>query len=219
MDLVVQAVETDLTHMVTFKEPQLELSKEDNRLRIINNLLKTFEIKINDIKVNLEAPSNNLWHFSRFFGRAFLDASLGLEEYTARLRNPNDKDQVSALYGKLAELFKSVPIKNQTVIIQQHLSTDGDATSHLNSLNPSCPANFKDILEQAGVHYKLKIPLHELTINITLVGSIFIPEGLYLSETMSFSQNLYDFEKTFEVLYEYHGFILKELGLSMEDNK
>lgn len=219
MGLVVRPVEIDFTHTVIFKEPQLDASKEDSRLKIIHYIVKAFEIKINDLKVNLEAPSNNLWHFSKFYGRSFLDASIGLEEYSARLSNPHDKDLVYALYGRLAELFKSTPIKSQTVMIKQQLSTDGDATSYLKSLNPSCPANFKDILEQSGVHYKLQIPSHELTIDITLVGSMFIPEGIYLSETMSFNQDLSDIKKTFDLIYEYHGFILEGLGLSMEDNQ
>lgn len=219
MDLVVQPVETDLAHIVVFEEPQLDASREDNRLKIINYIVKTFEIKINDLKVNIEAPSNNFWYFSRFFGRSFLDVSIGFEEYTARLRNPHDKDLVYALYGRLAELFKSVPIKSQTVTIQQQLATNGDATSYLKSLNPSCPANFKDILEQSGVHYKLQIPSDELTIDITLVGSMFIPGGIYLSETMSFNQDLSDLKKTFDLIYKYHDFILEELGLRMEDNK
>ncbi len=72
MDLVVQPVETDLAHIVVFEEPQLDASREDNRLKIINYIVKTFEIKINDLKVNIEAPSNNFWYFSRFFGRSFL---------------------------------------------------------------------------------------------------------------------------------------------------
>jgi len=219
MGLVVQPVETDLTQMVYFEEPQLDASREDNRLKIIHYIVKAFEIKINDLKANMETPSNNLWHFSRFYGRSFLDASIGLEEYTARLRNPYDKDLVYDLYGRLAELFKSVPIKSQTVMIQYQLETDGDATSHLKSLNPSCPAKFKDILEQSGVHYKLKIPSPELIIDITLVGSLFVPGGLYLSETMIFNQDLSDIKKTFDLIYEFHDFILEELGLSMEDNQ
>lgn len=219
MGLVVRPVEIDLTHTVIFKEPQLDASKEDNRLKIIHYIVKAFEIKINDLKANIETPSNNLWHFSRFYDRSFFDASIGLEEYTARLRNPNDKELVYTLYKRLAELFKSVPISSQTVMIQQQLATDGDATSHLKSLNPSCPAKFKDILEQSGVHYTLKIPSPELTIDITLVGSLFVPEGLYLSETMSFHQDLSDIKKTFDLIYEYHDFIFEELGLSMEDNQ
>jgi len=219
MDLIVQPVETDLTHHVFFEEPQLEFSKEDNRLRFLGNLLETFDLRLNDIKIKQNFPSNNIYHFSKFYGRAFLDVSLGYEEYRAQLRNPYDKEQASTLFGKLAQLFKSIPIKEQRVVAQQHLSTDGNATSHLNSLNPSCPENFKDILEQSGVHYKLKIPSHELTINITLVGSIFIEGGIYLDEAMFFSPNLYDFDEALDVSVEYHNLILKELGLVIEDNR
>ena len=144
------------------------------------------------------------------YGRSFFDASLGYEEYSVKLRNPEYTNQFFNLCGKLAQIFKSVPVLHQSFFFQQHFSTDGDATNYLKSLNPSCPTNFKEILHQSGVHYTLKIPSHELTINITLVGSLFVPGELYFSEGMGFSPNLYDFKKTFEILVEYHEFILKD---------
>ena len=218
MGLIVQTVETDLAYQVFYKSPQVELSKENNRLKLTSNILEAFELRLNDLKYNHELPSNNIIHFSRFFGRSLFDVSLGYEEYTARLRNPHDKDQAFVIYGKLAQLFESIPVSKQTVIIQQQLSTEGDATAYLKSLNPSCPAKFKEILQQTGVHYTLKIPSHELTIHITLAGSIFIEGGLYLSKTLNFSPNIYDFKKAFEVSVEYHDFILSELGLKMKDD-
>ncbi len=219
MGLVVKTVETNLTYNVYFKSPQLELSKEDRRLNLIGKILKAFEIRLNDIKVNIESPSNNILHFSKLFGRSFFDVSLGYEEYTVKLRNPENKNQISDLCGKLAQIFKSVPVSRQMVHIQQHFATEGDATNYLKSLNPSCPTNFKEILHQSGVHYTLKIPSHELTTDITLVGSLFVPGGLYFSEGMDFFPNLYDFKKTFKISNEYHEFILKELGLKIKDDK
>ena len=124
MALVVETVDIDLSYQVFFTEPQLELSKENNRLKLVGNVLRTFGLRLNDLKYNQETPSNNSIHFSKFFGRAFFDVSLGYEECTAKLRNPIDKNQALEIYGGFAQIIESIPISHQNIFIQQHLSTD-----------------------------------------------------------------------------------------------
>jgi len=217
MELVVKPTWTYLLYQVFFKEVMLELViKEELRLPLINKFLKAFELRLNDIKFNMQTMSDNYIQFSKFYEQALFNVSFGLEEASATLKAPQNEVQVADLYGKLFQIFQDIPIAIQKMTIQRQLSTEGDATSFLKSLNPHCPSNFEKLLQGGGVFYTLKIPENEMTIYITLVESIFIPGGLYLSIENIFSPNIYDFQNAFEISKERHDFILKELNLNIE---
>jgi len=215
MRLVVTPVSTNLVYRVSFKEPWLELLKEEQRIPLISKFLEVFDLHLDDIILNEATPSRDYLHFSRFYGSAYLDVSFGLEEVLASLNTPQNEAQVTDLYGKLFQTFEQNSIPNQTMTIGQHLSTEEDAVSFLESLNPHCPSNFEKYLHGRGVYYTLKLPKNELTIYITLVNSLFVAGGLYLSIESQFSPNKHDFQNAFKIVKKSYDFILKELNLKM----
>jgi len=217
MELVVKAESVDLMYRAFYKEAMLELSSEKPRLSLVNKFLKAFDLGLNNLKFNPETASNNYIHFSKFDGPTFFNVSFGLEEVSAGLQVPRDEAQVTDLYGKLFQILEQIPISRRVMIVNQHLSTEGDASSFLKSLNPHAPSNFDKLLHGRGVFYTLKIPQHELTIHITFVNSLFIPGGLYLSIENEFSPNLYDSKKTFKVVKDHYDFILRELNLNVKE--
>jgi hypothetical protein len=219
MELAVKLKTSDLRYRVFFKEPLFDLLKPEVRIPFIHKILKLFDLRLNDIKVKEDTPSNDHIHFSRFYGASFFNVSFGLEEVEGFLGTARDEAQVVDLYGKFFQLFEQAPISIQRMTIQRHLSTNGDAILFLESLNPNPPSVFKEFLQGTGVHYTLKISEHELTIYITLVESLFVQKGLFLSIDYEFSPNLHDFQNAFKIVKEYHDFILKGLGLQiiMED--
>ena len=217
MELVVKPIRTDLVYQIFFKESALELAKEESRISLISKILKAFGLRLNDIKSNNETPSNDYIHFSRFYGPSFFDVAFGLEEVSATLQTPQNEAQVVDLYGRLFQIFEKRPISFQKMTIQRQLSTEGDATAFLKSLNPHSPDNFEKLLHGRGVYYSLKIPEHELTIFITLVDSLFVEGGLYLSVENQFLPNLYDFENAFKITKDHYDFILKGLNLNIEE--
>lgn len=216
MELVARPMATDLFCQVFFKEPMLEFLKGEPRISLINRFLEAFKLRLNDLKFSDVTPSNNHIHFSKFYGPSFFDVSFGLEEVAAMLRNPQNEAQVTDLFGKLFQGFEQSSFSRQRMTISQQLSTEEDVTLFLKGLNPYCPSNFEKLLHGRGVYYTLKIPEHELTIYITLVNSMFIPGGLYLSIENNFSPNLYDFKEAFRIAKERHDFILKELNLNIK---
>lgn len=216
MELIVTPVTVDLIYQVFFEEPAFELIKDESRVSLIEKMLKSFELRLNDLKFNGEALSDNFIHFSKLYAPGFLNVSFGLEEVSASLRNPRDEAQVADAYGRLFKLFEQNPISRQIMTIQRQLSTEGDSISFLNSLNPHYPSNFERFLERRGVYYTLKIPENELTIYVTVVSSLFVENGVFLSIENHFSPNRYDFKNAFKIAKERHDFILKELNISIK---
>ncbi|MBU2538040.1 MAG: hypothetical protein KKH22_06350 [Proteobacteria bacterium] len=217
MELIVRPIATDLTYRVLFKTPLLELIKEANRITTISKILKAFQIRLNDIKFNNQAPSDDFMHFSRFYDNTFLDVSFGYEELSAKLRHPQNIEQVKTLFGRLADIISSVASNHQKMIIQRHFETEGNANLYLMSLNPTHPEKFEKFLSDTGVFYTLKIPDHELIIHITLVSSLFVNNGLFLSSEMDFLPNKYDFNTAFKTAIEYNDYIVEGLNLKIKD--
>jgi hypothetical protein len=216
MELVVRPVGTDLFYQASFSEPMLELVRDEVRESLVRNLVKNFNLRLNDIRFDTGTLSDNFIHFSKFEGISWFDVSYGLEQVRAIIRNAQKEEQVTGLYAKLAECFKDYPISKHQMNIQRQLSTEGDAASYLKSLNPEVPTAFENVLDGRGVFYTLKIPEHELKIGITLVSSLFVKGGLYLSIENDFSPNLYDFSEAFKIARKHHDFILKELNLRID---
>ena len=217
MGLVVRPRDRYLMYQGSYEKPMLELSKEEPRISLINKFLKAFQLRLNNIKFNIETASNDYIHFSKFDGPTFFDVSFGLEEVSAKLNNPQNEAQEVDLYGRLFQVLEQISVSHQKMIIDQQFSTKGDVISFLKSLNPNCPDNFKEFLHGRGVYYILKISEHELTIYITLVDSLLFPGGLYLSIENDLSPNKYDSHNAFKIAKEHYDFILGGLNLSIEE--
>jgi hypothetical protein len=216
MKLNVKPVSTDLFYHASFEEPMIEHVKAEKLASTVNKLARTFALRLNDIKVTNEAPSDNFLHFSKFDGPSFFDVSFGLEEVSARLRQPQNEQHATDLYNKLSQFFDQATIKTQRMNVGQQLSTQEDAASFLESLNPNVPGHFQQFLQGSGVYYTLRIPDNQLAIYITLVSSMSVAGGLYLSIENEFSPNLYDFEGALVIVKGRRDFIMKELNLNME---
>ena len=217
MGFVVKSETTDLSYQIFFKEPLLELMDIEPRRALVGKFLKAFKLRLDDIKFNEQTASNDWIHFSKFYGPTFFNVSFGLEQVLAVLQIPVDEAQVKDLYGKLLETFKHSPISRQYIVIRRQLSTKEDSSLFLKSLNPHCPSKFKKLLDGRGVFYTLRIPDHNLRIHITLVNSLLIEVGLYLSVENDFTPNLYTFKDTFKVTKEYDDLILEQLNLTIKE--
>lgn len=216
MELLVNPVLTELMYRVFYREPMTELSTEKKRIPLINQILKIFTLRLNDLKFNAETPSNNFIHFSKFYGDTFFNVSFGLEETSAGLSRAESSKQVEDLYGKLFNILKGIQFSSQIVNINQQLSTKGDSLAFLESLNPYTPKDFEKKLTGRGVYYTLQIPEHDLKIFITLVDSLLVPGGIYLSIENQFSANRYNFDDTFRIVNEQYEFIKNTLQIKLE---
>lgn len=219
MGLVVKPVSTDLSYQVFFEEPIVEGFKGDGLTTILVNMAKDFGLRLNDIKIDRDAPSDNFIHFFKFEGLSWFDVSYGLEQVRATLRSPLNEEQVVNLYTKLSKYFEHHPVTRQQMNIQQQLSTEGGASSYLKDLNPNIPNGLEKYLHGRGVFYTLKIPDHDLTIHVALASSLFVEGGLYLTLENDFSPSKYKFETAFKVAKEYHDLILNELHLTKDIEK
>lgn len=217
MKLVVRPAGTDLFYQVSFAEPMFDLLRDEPRRSLVRDLVKSFDLSLNSIRFNRETPSNDFIHFTKFEGsNGWFEVSYGLETVTAQFKNPLKEERVSDLYAKLARCFEQYPVRSQRMNIQQQLSTAGELDSFLESLNPSVPTGFESALDGRGAFYTLTFPDQNLKIHISLVSSLFLAKGLFLSIENDFSPNLYKFEETFEIVGKHRDFILGELDLEIE---
>jgi hypothetical protein len=218
MELVLKPVTADVNYFASFKEPIIFLDDKDNlRPDLVKKILKTFELRLNDIKFNNQLPSNDYIHFYKFFGQCILDVSLGLEEVAARIGTPLNEEQVADLLSRLTKIIEDYPITFQRIGIQRHLETAGDVEKYLESLNPNVPDNLQKYLSGRGVIYNFRLPDHELTIQSIITNSLIVDNGIYFFTEFSFSPNKYDFDGTYKVVKTQYEFLLNELNLKIED--
>lgn len=218
MKLIFRHERVNTSYTVNLEEPMLQIAEEKGRLSFVKELMNVFELRLNDIKFDANAPSDNFIHFYKFYGASFFDVNFGLEVITARLGTPRDAEQARDLFGRLYKLFGEMPIARQSMTIDRQLSkqNEGDVDSFLASISPYTPEKFKEILFSKGVIYNLKNVDHQLFSQITVTKSLIIPNGVFLNIVFDFSPNKYEFEKAFEVAKNQHDFILKELGIEIE---
>ena len=219
MELIVKPEGTDLLYQAFFEEPIVDRLRGDSLMTTVVNMAKAFGLRLNNIKLNNETPSDNFVHFFMFEGISSFEVSFGFEEVSARLIRPLGEEQVVDLYGKLWQFLENLPIARQRIYIQQQLSSEGDTTAFLKALNPYVPNNFEKLLHRQGVYYTLKVSEHQLKIYLTVVPSIFRDDWLFLSIDNEFSPNLYVFQDAFKIAKDHREFILRELNLKIQLEK
>jgi len=218
MGLIIRPVETSLLWQVFFKEPQLELSREENRLSLITKLLKSFDLRLNDLKFNQLTPSNNFIHFFKLYGQTFLDVSFGLEEISAILRAPQNEEQVLDLLNRLFQVIKERPVSEQKFSIRMQCATEGgNITTFFQTLSrPVGPRRFRGVLRGKGFIYDLTFPEYGLIISVVIANSLVVDGGLYLHIEYLFSPNQYDFENAFGIITNRLDFITKGLNIQLK---
>lgn len=211
MNLLVRPSTAEIIYNITSREP--------NSLDNINgNLIaKMFNLRLNDIRVNQNLPSDNLFNFSKFDNQTWIEASIGLEEATILVRHPKDVDDVRNHFSKVIRFFENLPTDRQKFTFKfQYEVLKGDSAAYLSFLNANIPSGFQDKIDGRGVSYTLRIPKFDLTIYIALASSIFIKGGIYLSIENIYYPSILTFEEAFKLTHDNSMFILRELGISGE---
>jgi hypothetical protein len=216
MEFIVKSEYTELFYQAFIVDPLLEVTIEELRIPLIKKLLKTFDLRLNDVRFDVQSISNNYIHFSKYYGPTLFDVSFGLEEVSAKMTMPTDEAQVQKLFGSLAQFLKDSRLSRQKMDIKRQFSTKENAESFVRSLNPYMPDNFQKHVFGSGVVYHLKNSEHDLVSYILISNSLFVKDGIYLSIENNFFPNKYDFEQAFVIAKGQHDFILKELNLRIE---
>lgn len=217
MKLVLRPAGADIIYRAFFREPILEHSRDEPRFALVRTIMKNYIIRLNDIKFNHERPSDNWISFSKFYGRTFFTASLGVEEVNATLREPTEESQVRDIYNRFYELFSEFDLSTQRMNVHRQFFSEGNVQEYLGTLNPYTPANFVDLVDGRGISYQLKVTKHDLRVFITAVNSFFIENGLYLSVEFNFLPNKYDFPTAYNIARDHYKFILAELNLVIKE--
>jgi hypothetical protein len=206
----------DVSAKVTFKQPMLELTKEENRIPLIKKLLAAFSLRVNDVIFNLQTASENYIHFSRLYGLTWFDVSFGLEEWSAKIVKPQGAQQVKELLTRMSQIVDDIPTLTHRVTINAHLGMEENSVAFLNSLNPYVPPALESFLQGRGAFYNLKVSEHRLTVYLTVVPSLFVSSGIYLSIESLFDPTIYEFKTALEVADDFAEVIFKGLNLEIK---
>ncbi len=216
MELDIKPTHTDISYQVSFSEPMMTLATEAVRLPVIKQISKEFSLRLNDIKFDQNYPSNNFIHFSRYFLNTFIDVSIGLEEITVKINQPENEKQVRLFFDSLFNIIEEGKSSGQRATLARHFSTDGNVMSFMEIINPYTPDNFQRHLEGKGAIFELRIPEHELTCQIVLANSLLVTGGLYLNVDFHFSPAKYNFNELYDVVIDNYRSITDSLNLRIE---
>jgi hypothetical protein len=76
MELMVKPSFVEFRYEAVLKESMLSVTVEESRISLIKKFLKAFDLRLNDIKFDGQALSNNYIHFSKFYGPTFFEEPL-----------------------------------------------------------------------------------------------------------------------------------------------
>jgi hypothetical protein len=214
--LTVRPYSADLSLSATYKEPMLGLAQEELRLPLVKRILKSFELRLDQLSFDATRLSGNYFQFTKQFGSALFGLHFGLEETSANLFKAENVKQAFDILGRLSPILDEIPIASMRINISRHFEATEEARSFLASLNPTVPVGFKEFLDGGGVFYNLRISNHNLNLYITLVDSLLIKNGLFLGIENQFLPYPGGLMKSASIVLEYNNLILNELGIIVE---
>jgi hypothetical protein len=139
VDLLIKPVDVDMNCRMVYSETAFENLEEKSRVKFIKRLMSNFDLRLNDIKIKTDEPSDKLFNFSKVYGPCFFNSWLGLEEANFRIRNPIDNNQVDELYSKFSEIVFTENFKLVTFNIREHCASLGNLEEYLKNLVPKIP--------------------------------------------------------------------------------
>jgi hypothetical protein len=216
MELDIKPTHTDISYQVSFSEPMMTLATEAVRLSVVKQISKEFSLRLNDIKFDHNSPSNNYIQFSRFFLNTYLNVSIGLEEITIKINQPENEKQIHWFFDSFFNIVQEAKSSNQRATLSRHFSTDGDVMSYLETINPYTPDGFQSYLDGKGAIFVLKIPEHELTCQILMANSLLTSGGIYLNVDFHFSPTKYNFSELYDIVINNYRTIIDSLNLRVE---
>lgn len=210
--IVINPVSSDLEYIVVFEQPLFNYISTEWNLHVLGKMTRLFGLKLNDIKLNQLAPSDNIYHFTKYYGGSTFDVSFGLDQITSQIRNVSSEGQVLDLNLKLAELYSDATIVRQKFSLYQQAEVGGDVNEFLNQLNPWSPIDFNGVLVGKGANYHLEFQNENAELFFTVANSLPIKGGLFISGQLTFEPNKYDFKSSFDLGKTYYNSLVEKLG-------
>ena len=215
MPLILELLDISINYFAAFKEPQFNQIREESRINLVKKLMKNFDLKLSDLRIDTTSIFDKYFKFSKFINRTFFDVSFGLEQISATLNNPVNIEQVEKLFGSLFEIIEEAPIELQRFVIQAQSTTKEDSKAFLQKLTPYTPDKFNNLIAGKGITYHLLFKEFNLKGFVTVSDSIILEKGIFVFIQFEFSPNKYTPSESAQVARDQFNFTLKELDLSV----
>ena len=216
MKITVLPYSADVSFSVHYKEPMLAISQEESRIPIIRNILRNFEVHLDQLAFDGKSLSGNFISFTKQYGPSLLGVHFGLEETSANFWRVDREEQVVDSFGKLFTILDEIPIASMRINMSNHFQVKGEVNSFLGSLNPNIPNDFKEFLSGRGVFFHLKFPELGLSSYLTVVNSLLVSNGLFLGAENQLSPVAGTLVDSLASVFEKLGFIMNSLGITVE---
>lgn len=213
MKLIMPPADSNLHLIVIFNKPKYDEMQRDQGLWLHRNLVESFELRLDDVKINRDSLSGQCYNFNKFYGPTFFSVRCGFEEADISLRNPSSDELIKAIIEKLFKIFPDDSFQRVTVNHNFHLRTEGDLDSFLASLVPEIPNDFKKHLQGRGASYTLARPEKNLRTYITIAPSMFLEKSLFLGIDFTFTPCSFNLKDVSMEIEQEIIFVTKSLGL------
>lgn len=196
-------VSADFSYSFDFREPLVDLYRQNPRIDLIAKLLKSFNISIDVIKFDTGKASSKSIEFSKFYDQIWFNVSIGLEKVEAILRPfPKEEELLKQSCKVLFEIFDRSLVSLHEMTLHAHFSVREGSNEFLESINPYCPPELQKFVTGRGVSYEFRYPDHELDLRVTVAKSILIADGVYVAVYGNSPSIRYDFDQALRVFLE-----------------
>jgi len=210
---------TDVDYELIFKETWLEGAVEKNRMSIVKQLLKSFQLHLNDIKFDNTAPSDKMIFFSRFYDETFLNVNFGLEQIHVTVKRNQSQEKLIKLLTNIYDIVRSKTFISQHIILNQHMIAEKNVNEYLETLNPNTPDEIKDFTTGRGVSYRIADKDKQMEMSVVVTNSAMLENGIYFNFNCQFRPNPYDLETASELVKAKYDLITKALNLEIDQNE
>lgn len=167
----------------------MDLFESKTRIGIINNILKVFDVSIDNMKYDMGPPSENSISFSKFLGDVFLVFKIGAEKCELDMNRITTTDFCVETVDNFRSIFSDIQLSRQKVTIQTHFSVDEGAEQFIDSISPPAPVSFEGKIAVRGVIYSLNLAEKHADLLITVADSMLLQDGVFLQLAADFQDN------------------------------
>ncbi len=207
---------TDVNYELVFKEAWIEGAIEKNRLSIVKQFLKSFQLRLNDIKFNDTTLSEKYIFFSRFYGETFLNVNFGLEQIYVTVKRNQSQEKLKKLLTNIYDIVRSKTFISQRIILNQHMIAEKNVNEYLETLNPNTPDEIKGFTTGRGVSYRMADKDKKMEMSVVVTNSAMLENGIYFNFDCQFMPNPYDIETASELIKAKYDLITKALNLEID---
>ena len=172
-----------------FQEPLLKFFPEEARISFLEKLLKTYSIKISEIKFDNSNISDRYISFTKVVPEYSMSLSFGADSFGIEVKRGRFVAPLSDSYYKLLSIIGALELSQLQLSYHSQLAPKGLAATKelIDSLVPTNIPLFTEAVVQKGANFTFKSTDPAANYTMTIADSAFIPNGIFFSSMFYFN--------------------------------